>query len=67
MTKAKNEGVTGTMLATIKAQMSVSSGYFDAAMKAIDEHYGSMPQFLNEALQLSSEDITDLKKLYLTH
>lgn len=67
LTKAKNEGVTGTMLATIKAQMSVSSGYFDAAMKAIDNYYGSMPQFLNKALQLSHEDIADLKKLYLTH
>ncbi|MCH5461721.1 tyrosine-protein phosphatase [Lactobacillus sp. LC28-10] len=65
--KAKNEGVTGTMLDTIKAQMTVSSGYFDAAMTAIDKHYGSMPQFLNEALQLSTEDIADLKKLYLTH
>ncbi|MFC6253111.1 tyrosine-protein phosphatase [Secundilactobacillus hailunensis] len=67
LTKAKNEGITGTTLDTIKAQMTVSSGYFDAAMAAINKHYGAMPQFLNQALQLSNEDINDLKKLYLTH
>lgn len=67
LTKAKNEGISGPTLATIKAQMTVSSGYFDAAMAAIDQHYGSMPQFLSEALQLSNEEINDLKKLYLTH
>lgn len=47
--------------------MSVSSGYFDAAMATIAKNYGSMSQFLNQALQLSNEDINDLKKLYLTH
>ncbi|WP_203650450.1 tyrosine-protein phosphatase [Secundilactobacillus yichangensis] len=67
LTKAKNEGITGTTLDTIKAQMTVSSGYFDAAMAAIDKYYGTMPEFLNKALQLSNEDIVDLKKLYLTH
>lgn len=64
--KAKNEGITGTTLDTIKAQMTVSSGYFDAAMKVINDNYGTMPQFLKDALQLSSEDVNDLKKLYLT-
>ncbi|GAX00353.1 tyrosine-protein phosphatase [Secundilactobacillus silagei] len=67
LTKAKNDGMTETNLETIKALMSVSSGYFDAAMATIAKNYGSMSQFLNQALQLSNEDINDLKKLYLTH
>ncbi|MTV82792.1 tyrosine-protein phosphatase [Secundilactobacillus folii] len=65
--RAESEGITGQSLASVKALMSVSSDYFDAAMKAIETNYGSMQAFLANALELTDHDIADLKQLYLTH
>ncbi|KRK98749.1 protein-tyrosine phosphatase [Secundilactobacillus odoratitofui DSM 19909 = JCM 15043] len=65
LTKAQNEGITGTTLESIKALMTVSSDYFDTAMAAVKAQYGDMAHFLTDALALSDQDIADLKQLYL--
>lgn len=65
--KAQSEGISGTTLDSIKALMSVSSAYFDTAMKSVAANYGTMADFLTNALELSKQDVADLKTLYLTH
>lgn len=65
LTKAKNSGITGTSLDSLKALMSVSSDYYDTAMNAINLHYGSVPEFLSGALSLTNHDLLDLQHLYL--
>lgn len=66
LTKARENGMTGSVLESLKALISVSGDYFDTAMATIQADYGDMNQFLTEALSLSTTEINDLKQLYLT-
>lgn len=66
LAKARENGMTGALLDSLKAVISVSEDYFDTAMATIKTNYGDMNQFLTEALSLSATEINDLKRLYLT-
>lgn len=66
LTKARENGMTGSVLESLKALISVSGDYFDTAMATIKADYGDMNHFLTEALSLSTTEINDLKQLYLT-
>lgn len=66
LASAKAEGASGQLLDSIKALWRVSDAYYQTAMTAIHDNYGDMNGFLNQALQLSPQDIADLKALYLS-
>ncbi|WP_127848474.1 tyrosine-protein phosphatase [Lacticaseibacillus hulanensis] len=44
---------------------TVKADYLDSALATINKHYGSMTNYLSEALDLTDAQVADLKRLYL--
>ncbi|BDR59022.1 protein-tyrosine-phosphatase [Xylocopilactobacillus apicola] len=64
-----NQVITDADVADYINQMNSSNVYANsitAIFKAIDHFYGNFANYLNEALNLSEENILKLKKIYLT-
>lgn len=59
-------GITAAQVAGVRDLMSVYPEYLETAWTTINELAGSLSGYLHDYLQLSSQDITDLKKIYLT-
>ena len=51
--------------AVLQTFVSVNCEYFEAALDYIDEHWGSLPNYLSEALLLGEDDIRTLRERYL--
>ncbi len=63
--QAKQAGGNANMLQGMHDIWVVYPEYLDAALAAIHETYGSMQQYLSEALALSNRQLTTLRELYL--
>lgn len=50
---------------SIRDLWTVKEDYLDSALSTISAHYGSMHRYLEQALQLSANQVADLKQLYL--
>lgn len=61
---AKEETDDEDLLDGIRLLTGVDQAYVEAALDAIDENYGSMETYLEEAMQLSEDDINVLIKKY---
>ncbi|MDO1605752.1 tyrosine-protein phosphatase [Lactobacillus sp. YT155] len=53
------------VISSVRALMSVNEDYLDAARKTIIKENGNMENYLKEAIDLSSQEIKDLRKIYL--
>jgi len=59
------QGATKQQIAGVKIAMEVSASYLDHAYQLIKTKYGSMQEYVKEALLLSTQDQKDLQALYL--
>ncbi|PAK83069.1 tyrosine-protein phosphatase [Lentilactobacillus parakefiri] len=55
-----------TVLRNLKRSKRASPAYLNAAYSAIDRHDGTMKHYLHHQMRLSSHDIQQLRKRYLT-
>lgn len=65
MTAAQSQGSSQAQLEMIKDTWSANGDYFDTAVNTIQDNYGSVTQFAKEALQISTNDQADLRRIYL--
>ncbi|MGR3742425.1 tyrosine-protein phosphatase [Companilactobacillus sp. DQM5] len=61
--KAKH--TSSDIISSVKALMSVNEDYLNVAKRSILAENGSMENYLKESLDLSKQEINDLKKIYL--
>jgi protein-tyrosine phosphatase len=50
---------------SIRDLWTVKLDYLESAMATIDEHYGSMQHYLHSALDLTDQQVADLRQIYL--
>jgi len=62
---ARKRGATDALLANIRDLGTVSGAFLDSALATIDEEYGGMKNYLQDALQLTPAEKRDLRELYL--
>ncbi|MFD1394129.1 tyrosine-protein phosphatase [Lacticaseibacillus jixianensis] len=65
LTQAKKEGGNQNMLQGLTDIWTVYPEYLDTALAAINETYGDMQRYLQEALRLTDHQLTTLRQLYL--
>lgn len=61
----KAAGASAKQLQTVKGSEDVKSAYVNATYSAVKKHYGSMDNFLNKGLKVTSSDIAKLRAMYL--
>ncbi|MFD1430794.1 tyrosine-protein phosphatase [Lacticaseibacillus mingshuiensis] len=63
--KAKAGGANANMLQGLTDLWVAKPEYLDTALATIDKNYGSMAQYLHQALQLTGGELKDLRQFYL--
>lgn len=66
LAQGKADGVNANVLQSIKDIQSVHAAYLDHALATVKAQYGGIDAYLQKAMQLSKEDLHDLRELYLT-
>ncbi|MDT2596618.1 tyrosine-protein phosphatase [Enterococcus dongliensis] len=63
--KAKRAGSSSEALIGIDAMMVAKELYLQTSLQQINEHYGTVEQFIHEGIGVSAQEIKDLQKIYL--
>ena len=61
----KRKGSSDNLLQSIKDIQTVHPEYLDHAISVINKDYGSINEYLHNVIQLSNQDIIDLRNIYL--
>ncbi|WP_155287060.1 tyrosine-protein phosphatase [Lacticaseibacillus zhaodongensis] len=65
LSSVQKQGANANLEQSITDLWTVKEDYLDSALTTIDHNYGSMRNYLHEALNLSDEQVTDLQRIYL--
>ena len=63
--REKAQGKNENTLQSIRDIQSVNPEYIDHAIKVLNDDYGSINNYLRDAMKLSSADIMSLRNIYL--
>ena len=63
---AKAAGVSEEKLAKVKIIFDAKEAYFDSALNYIKNEYGTVTEYLKEALGIDEEKLQKLQRMYLT-
>lgn len=61
----KSQNADETVINGIEGVFKVRESYIMASLKYIEENYGSVNEYINKALGITKEEITDLRNMYL--
>lgn len=61
----EKQGANANLQQSITDLWTVKEDYLDSALHAIDSNYGDMRNYLHTALDLSTEQVADLQRIYL--
>lgn len=61
----KSQNADETVINGIEGVFKVRESYIMASLKYIEENYGSVNEYINKALGITKDEITDLRNMYL--